>query len=77
MEIIIRYEKKEEDLAEKVAHYLAPGYAVRLECTTPPTPKKTMEIIGVDGKVHYRRPEGDPLIAEALAKGLTVREQTS
>lgn len=38
---------------------------------------KTMEIIGMDGKVHYRRPEGDPLIQEALSRGLTIREQKS
>jgi len=38
---------------------------------------RTMEIIGVDGKVHYRRPEGHPLIQEALSRGLTVREQES
>ena len=48
----------------------------RLIKTEPkPTPKRTMEIIGVDGKVHYRRPEGDPLIDEALKTGLTVRPE--
>jgi hypothetical protein len=32
------------------------------------------EIIGTDGKVHYRRPLGDPLIAEAeKTPGYTVR----
>lgn len=77
MEIIIRYTKQEEREAEDAAHYVNMLCAVRMECTTPRPPKKTMEIIGVDGKVHYRRPEGDPLIAEAEGKGLTVREQTS
>jgi len=37
--------------------------------------KQTIEIIGVDGNVHYRRPEGDPLIKEALQKGLTVKPE--
>lgn len=32
------------------------------------------EIIGPDGEVHYRRPEGDPLIEEAKqTKGYSVR----
>ena len=47
-------------------------------CTVGCTGKgKQVEIIGTDGKVHYRRPEGDPLIQEALSRGLTVREQES
>lgn len=32
-----------------------------------------IEIIGHDGKVHYRRPEGHPLIQEAIERGYTVR----
>ncbi len=32
------------------------------------------EIIGPSGRVHYRRPAGDPLIAEALrTPGYSVR----
>jgi hypothetical protein len=33
-----------------------------------------IEIVGPDGQVHYRRPWGDPLIVEALARpGYSVR----
>jgi hypothetical protein len=35
---------------------------------------KLAEIIGPDGRVHYRRPEGDPLITQAYnTPGYSVR----
>lgn len=35
---------------------------------------RTMEVVGPDGEVHYRRPEGDPLLTEARARpGYSVR----
>jgi hypothetical protein len=49
----------------------------------PPAPapsaaegKRIVEIVGTDGKVHYRRPEGDPMIDEAKrTPGYSVRFQ--
>jgi len=36
---------------------------------------KTVEVVGADGEVHYRRPEGDPLLQEARrTPGVTLRE---
>ena len=35
---------------------------------------RQVEIIGPDGTVHYRRPEGHPMIEEALSRpGYSVR----
>lgn len=36
------------------------------------------EIIGPDGEVHYRRPEGDPMLEEAKTiKGYSIRKMDS
>lgn len=43
-------------------------------CTCPTCRPDEVEIIGPDGKVHYRRPEGDPLLDEARqTQGYSVR----
>lgn len=34
--------------------------------------KRMMAAIGLDGIVHYRRPEGDPLLAEAERRGYAI-----
>ena len=34
--------------------------------------KRMMAAIGLDGVIHYRRPEGDPLLAEAERRGYVI-----
>lgn len=56
---------------------LAGDFAAVAEAAFGPAAKyRSMEIVGPDGKVHYRRPDGHPDIAEALSTpGYSVRPE--